>query len=75
MLHERGRTRPVRESVYVLEDGEEYGRALAQNFITAARLLDVEIAGRETWDARSRSYATLAGRIRSSDAHACLAGI
>jgi ABC-type branched-subunit amino acid transport system substrate-binding protein len=60
------------KSVYVLEDGEQYGRLLAQNFITAARLLNVEIAGRETWDARSRSYATLADRIRSSDAHGVL---
>jgi branched-chain amino acid transport system substrate-binding protein len=60
------------KSVYVLEDGEEYGRALAQNFITAARQLGVRIAGRETWDARSRTYATLAGRIRSSDARAVL---
>jgi branched-chain amino acid transport system substrate-binding protein len=60
------------KSVYVLEDGEGYGRLLAQNFITAARLLNVEIAGRENWDARSRSYATLAGRIRSSDAHGVL---
>jgi branched-chain amino acid transport system substrate-binding protein len=59
-------------SVYVLEDGEEYGRLLAQNFITAARQLGVKIAGRETWDARSRSYAALAGRIRSSDARAVL---
>jgi branched-chain amino acid transport system substrate-binding protein len=60
------------KSVYVLEDGEEFGRALAQNFTNAARGLGVELAGRETWDARSKSYDALAGRIRRSGAEGVL---
>jgi branched-chain amino acid transport system substrate-binding protein len=60
------------KSVYVVEDGEEYGKALAQNFTKAARGLGVELAGRETWDARSKSYDALAGRIRRSGAEGVL---
>jgi branched-chain amino acid transport system substrate-binding protein len=60
------------KSVYVLEDGEDYGKALAQTFTTAARGLGVEIAGRETWDARSGSYAALADRISRSGAEGVL---
>jgi branched-chain amino acid transport system substrate-binding protein len=60
------------KSVYVVEDGEEYGKALAQNFTKAARALGVEIAGRETWDARSESYDALAGRISGSGAEGVL---
>jgi branched-chain amino acid transport system substrate-binding protein len=60
------------KSVYVVEDAEEYGKALAQNFTKAARGLGVELAGRETWDARSKSYDALAGRIRRSGAEGVL---
>ncbi len=60
------------ESVYVLEDGEEYGSALAQTFATAAGRLGVDIAGTETWDPRSRSYAALANRVRRSGAQGVL---
>src|SRR6266508_494878 len=60
------------KSVYVVEDGEEYGKALAQNFTKAARALGVELAGRETWDARSPSYAALAERIGRSGAQGVL---
>jgi branched-chain amino acid transport system substrate-binding protein len=55
-------------SVYVLEDGEEYGSAIAQTFVTAAHKIGVEVAGRATWDARSPGYRRLAGRIADSGA-------
>jgi branched-chain amino acid transport system substrate-binding protein len=59
-------------SVYVLEDGDEYGTALAQRFEAAARNLGVEIAGSGTWNPRSRSYAGLADRVARSGAQGVL---
>ena len=59
-------------SVYVLEDGEEYGAAIAQTFTTAARKLGLDIAGRQTWDARASNYRDLARRIVRTDAQGVL---
>jgi branched-chain amino acid transport system substrate-binding protein len=59
-------------SVYVLEDGEDYGAALAQRFEAAGRRLGVATAGSATWDPRSRSYAGLADRVARSGAHGVL---
>jgi branched-chain amino acid transport system substrate-binding protein len=63
-------------SVYIVEDGEDYGAALRQTFITAARRLGVDVAGTSMWDGRALSYANLADRIRRSGADGVLvAGI
>jgi branched-chain amino acid transport system substrate-binding protein len=55
-------------SVFVVEDGDEYGTALRQTFSTAARRLGVDVAGTAAWDGRAPSYADLADRIRRSGA-------
>jgi branched-chain amino acid transport system substrate-binding protein len=36
--------------VYVLDDGEAYGRALADSFEAAAKKLGLSVLGRESWD-------------------------
>jgi branched-chain amino acid transport system substrate-binding protein len=63
-------------SAYVLKDVEEYGASIAGLFVKTGPRLGIRIAGRETWDPRSASYAPLADRIARSGAKAVvLAGL
>jgi branched-chain amino acid transport system substrate-binding protein len=59
-------------SVFVLDDGEPYGMALAETSTTAARRLGLTVAGRATWDARAPNYIDLARRIERSSADGIL---
>jgi ABC-type branched-subunit amino acid transport system substrate-binding protein len=59
-------------SVYVLEDGDQYGAALAQSFTKAARRLGLEVAGRRTWDGRASNYRDLATLIAGTRAQGVL---
>ena len=56
--------------VFVLDDREPYGQALARVFLRVARRLALPIAGRSSWDARAHDYTRLALRIRRAGADA-----
>jgi branched-chain amino acid transport system substrate-binding protein len=61
--------------VFVLDDGQfGYGVPMADGFETAARRLGLDVAGRASWDPRSREYTDLAGRVARSHATAVFVG-
>ena len=49
--------------VFVLDDGEGYGRAVAGWFTGAARRLGIGVAGKATWNPKARGYASLAAQV------------
>ncbi len=51
--------------VYVLDDGEAYGRGIATGVRRAARALGVRVVGFGAWDPAERSYTVLFERIRA----------
>ena len=57
---------------FVLDDGQAYGRGLAEAFRGAARELRVQVTGSARWNAQAAGYRRLAERIRGSGAQAVL---
>jgi branched-chain amino acid transport system substrate-binding protein len=62
------------KKVYVLNDGEAYGAAVAANFKNAATFLGVAIAGSDAWDPMAASYADLMTKIKGTGADAVFLG-
>jgi branched-chain amino acid transport system substrate-binding protein len=60
--------------LYVLNDGEPYGQALAANAANAARKLGLKVAGNSTWSDKDTSFSALAGTVRASGAQAVFLG-
>jgi ABC-type branched-subunit amino acid transport system substrate-binding protein len=60
------------KSVYVLQDGNDYGRALAASFAAAARRLGLHVFGPALWDGEASR--PLASRIGAKDADAVFLG-
>ncbi len=50
--------------VYVLHDGQTYGRGLAQAFVEEAKRVGIEVLGSEPWDAGQTSYSALFTKIK-----------
>jgi branched-chain amino acid transport system substrate-binding protein len=70
LARDRDRTR-----VFVLDDGDPfYGALMATGFETASRRLDLEVAGRLSWDPRADGYAGIAERVARSGATAVFVG-
>jgi ABC-type branched-subunit amino acid transport system substrate-binding protein len=61
-------------SVYVLRVDDPYGAVLASAFRTAARNLDLEIAGSVTWNPTAKGYARIADTVRKSGADGAFLG-
>jgi branched-chain amino acid transport system substrate-binding protein len=55
-------------SVFVLDDNDPYGFAVAEAFQLAAERLGLEVAGRAQWDAGARDYRALARKVEASGA-------
>ena len=62
------------ERLFVLDDDEAYGRAIAAMVRQASTALGLEIAGAAQWDYRDRRFTRLARRIRSSGADGVFLG-
>jgi branched-chain amino acid transport system substrate-binding protein len=60
--------------VFVLDDNDPYGFAVAEAFELAAERLGLEVAGRAQWDAEASDYRELARRVRSTGADAVYLG-
>lgn len=56
------------QRVFVLDDGSDYGTALAGAFRGAAGRVGIEIAGAGAWKQEAPSHAALAGRVKGSGA-------
>jgi branched-chain amino acid transport system substrate-binding protein len=56
------------KSVFVLDDKDPYGFAVAEAFEGAAERLGLRVAGRAQWDAGASEYRALAGRVEASGA-------
>lgn len=70
LARDRGRRR-----VYVLDDGDPgYGVLMATGFETAARALELRVAGRRSWDPGADGYGSLARRVERSGADAVFLG-
>ncbi len=52
------------ETAYVLDDGDTYGRGIASVFESSAKLLGLEILGREMVDRQASDYETLMLKIK-----------
>ena len=64
-----------RAPVYVLDDGDdEYGRLFATQFERSARALDLQVAGRGSWNPAARSQLRLAERVARTRAAAVFLG-
>jgi hypothetical protein len=61
-------------SVFVLDDRDPYGFAVAEAFQLAAERLGLELAGRGRWDPGARDYRALARRVNASGADAVYLG-
>ncbi len=55
-------------SVFVLDDNDAYGFAVAEAFSFAAERLGLRVVGRAQWNAKARDYRALAQRVRGSGA-------
>jgi Periplasmic binding protein len=60
--------------IYVLDDAEPYGQAIAAGTLAAARKLGLSIAGSSEWNPRRTTYAGLAARIASTHPDAIVLG-
>ena len=72
-IAEFARARGIK-SVYILNDMEAYGVGIATSFRSAARSLEIAIAGFGSWNPEAESYTTLFETVRSSDADAVFIG-
>jgi branched-chain amino acid transport system substrate-binding protein len=61
-------------SVFVLDDNDPYGFAVAEAFRVAAEGLGLRVVGRAQWDAKASDYRALAERIQRSGADAVYLG-
>ena len=61
-------------SVFVLDDNDPYGFAVAEAFTLAAESIGLRVAGRAHWDADAKDYRALAQRVESSGADAVYLG-
>ena len=62
------------ERLFVLDDGDPYGMAIARQVRETARELGLEIAGARRWDYRDRSFKRLANSIARSRADGVFLG-
>ena len=60
--------------VFVLDDNEPYGIGLAETVRRAARRLDIEVGGSDSWDFQARDYLELATRVKRSGADGLFLG-
>jgi branched-chain amino acid transport system substrate-binding protein len=58
--------------VYVLDDAEAYGVALAAHFVQAAGAAGIEVTGAGSWDGKADAYRQLMRRIDATDPDAIL---
>jgi branched-chain amino acid transport system substrate-binding protein len=58
--------------VYVLDDAEAYGVALAAHFVQAAAAAGIEVTGAGSWDGKADAYRQLMRRIEATDPDAIL---
>ena len=56
------------KNIFVLNDGQLYGAGLANNFVAAAKKLNLGIEANQKWDPKSTSYEPLANTIKQSGA-------
>jgi branched-chain amino acid transport system substrate-binding protein len=61
-------------SVFVLDDNDPYGFAVAEAFTLAAERLGLRVVGRAQWDAKASDYRALARRVEDSGADAVYLG-
>ena len=62
--------------VYVLDDGELYGRGVARRFAASAVAGGMTVSGQDTWDAKATSFTDLFHRVQAAGADAVfLAGV
>jgi branched-chain amino acid transport system substrate-binding protein len=62
------------QSVFVLDDNDPYGFAVAEAFRMAAERLGLRLVGRARWDPEASDYRVLAGRVEASGADAVYLG-
>jgi branched-chain amino acid transport system substrate-binding protein len=55
------------KSVYVLDDGDVYGRGVAEAVILASQKAGIAVAGNETYDTKAASYLELMRKISTSN--------
>jgi branched-chain amino acid transport system substrate-binding protein len=60
--------------VYVLDDQEAYGIAVARHFADAAAAAGIQVVGEGSWDPREDDYRDLMRRIEATDPDAILLG-
>lgn len=63
---EWARRRGVRK-VYVLDDGQVYGKGIADLFADRCRELGIEVLGHDAIDARAHEFKSLMARVKSSE--------
>lgn len=56
------------KKVFVLNDGQLYGAGLANNFVAAAKKLNLGIAANQKWDPKATSFEPLGNTIKQSGA-------
>jgi branched-chain amino acid transport system substrate-binding protein len=61
-------------SVFVLDDNDPYGFAVAEAFRLAAERIGLRVLGRAQWDAKASDYRALAERVRGTGADAVYLG-
>jgi branched-chain amino acid transport system substrate-binding protein len=61
-------------SVFVLDDNDPYGFAVAEAFRMAADRLGLRVVGRAQWDPEASDYRALASRVEASGANAVYLG-
>ena len=61
-------------SVFVLDDNDPYGFAVAESFRLAADRLGLRVVGRAQWDPQASDYRQLASRVEASGADAVYLG-
>jgi branched-chain amino acid transport system substrate-binding protein len=61
-------------SVFVLDDADPYGFAVAESFRLAADRLGLRVVGRAQWDPQASNYRALAARVEASGADAVYLG-
>jgi branched-chain amino acid transport system substrate-binding protein len=60
--------------VFVLDDQEGYGMAIARHFADAAAAAGIQVVGEGSWDPRANDYRDLMRRIEATDPDAILLG-
>ena len=60
--------------VYVLDDGQGYGKVVVTGFRSAARRLGLRIVGSATWSHEAKGYAALADRVARTGAGGVFVG-